>query len=353
MTTDIQVQFSTDEGEKDYVQGVADLIRAERHDLAEDTLIAGLASLHVPLAELCLETRTNLVELTQWDTLQQMIFRPLDSDGLCTAVGLDLSNYGNQRITPGEGVEPIVEVKFYSDESFPFSVKSRDEILAENAIDGAVPWHGSRDDYATFEMDVVGLARLNSAVEIDKAQRVPRTWPSSPTPGPAPAPANYVAFRLAQWLLSLRYHRAVKHHLDREGLARHLPVIVGSHDAGPFIEAVYYAAPSRESTEEAEARMAAAWEAQCRAACAERERQLWETADSMRQMRNALRATRFWPSRRVRLLRDYYEAKEALLFRMQELGRPIRPSWKIADDAEFEQFLKQFYVDAFLKNESD
>ena len=348
MTTDIQVQFGTDDGEKDYCQAIADLIRAEQHDLAEDTLLAGLASLHVPLAELCLETRTNLVELTQWDTLQQMIFRPLDSGALCTAVGLDLSNYGNQHITPGEEVEPSVEVKFYSDESFTFSVKSRDEILAENASDSA-PWHGGVDDYATFVMDVAGLARLNSAVELDKAQRVARTLPSSP----APAPANYVAFRLAQWLLTLRYHRAVKHHLDREGLARRLPVIVGSHDVGPFLEAVYYAAPSRESAAEAEARMAATWEGQREAGRAERERQFWETADSIRQMRKALRATRFWPSRRVRRLRDYYEAKEVLLFRVHQLGRPLRPSWKIADDTEFEQFLKQFYVDAFLKNESD
>ena len=76
MTTDIQVQFGTDDGEKDYCQAIADLIRAEQHDLAGETLMAGLASLHVPLAELCLETRTNVVELTQWDTLQQMIFRP-------------------------------------------------------------------------------------------------------------------------------------------------------------------------------------------------------------------------------------------------------------------------------------
>jgi len=351
MTTDIQVQFGTDDGEKDYCQAIADLIRAEQHDLADETLMAGLASLHVPLAELCLETRTNVVELTQWDTLQQMIFRPLDSGGLCTAVGLDLSNYGERRMTP-ESVEPSVEVKFYSDESFPFSVKSRDEILAENAsVSHSVPWHGCGDDFTTFVMDVVGLARLNSAVELDQAQRSARSWPRSPMP--TPAPTNYVAFRLAEWLLALRYHRAVKHHLDREGLARRLPVIVASHDVGPFLEAVYYAAPSRESAEEAEARMAAAWEAQRRAGRAERERHLWETADSMRQMRKALRATRFWPSRRVRLLRDHYETKEALLFRVHELDRPHRPSWKIADDAEFEQFLKQFYIDAFQKKESD
>lgn len=152
MRTDIQVQFGTDDGEKNYCQAIADLIRAEHHDLADQTLIAGLASLHVPLAELCLETRTNVVELTQWDTLQQMIFRPLDSGELCTAVGLDLSNYEKRRMTP-EGVEPSVEVKFYSDESFPFSVKSRDEILAENAsVSYSVPWHGCHEDFTTFVM---------------------------------------------------------------------------------------------------------------------------------------------------------------------------------------------------------
>src|SRR5215207_10207693 len=134
MTIDLQTQFGTNDGEKGYGGAVSDLIRAERHDLAEDTLIAGLASLRVPLAELCLETGADPVRLTNWDTLQQMIFRPMRGGGLCTAVGLDLSNYGSPpQMTPGEWVEPGVEVAFYSDAAFPFSAKSREEILAENA----------------------------------------------------------------------------------------------------------------------------------------------------------------------------------------------------------------------------
>ena len=146
----------------------------------------------------------------------------------------------------------------------------------------------------------------------------------------------------------MRYHRAVKRYLDREGLARRLPVIVGSHDAGPFLEAVYYPAPSRESAEEAEARMEAAREARRREWRAEKERRLWETADSMREMRKAIRETRFWPSPQMRRLRDYYEAKETLVADMNRLGPPPRPSWRIADDAEFERFLKRFYVEALL-----
>ena len=38
MMTDLETQFSTDDGEQNYFQPIADLIRAEQHDLAKDTL---------------------------------------------------------------------------------------------------------------------------------------------------------------------------------------------------------------------------------------------------------------------------------------------------------------------------
>ena len=81
---------------------------------------------------------------------------------------------------------------------------------------------------------------------------------------------------------------------------------------------------------------------------AERERQLWETADSVRETRKAIRETRFRPSPQMRRLRAYYEAKEAFVASINRLGPPPRPSWRIADDAEFERFLKRFYVEASL-----
>ena len=73
MTPDLQVQFGTREGEERYGRAIAELIRGERHDAAENTLIADLASLRVPLAELCVEPRADAVHLTGWGTLQQMI----------------------------------------------------------------------------------------------------------------------------------------------------------------------------------------------------------------------------------------------------------------------------------------
>ena len=353
MTTDLQTQFSTRDGEQSYGRAISELIRAEQHDLAEETLMTDLALLRVPLAELCLETRTDLVRLTHWDTLQQFIFRPTIRRNLCTAVGLNLSNYSAPpQATPELFVEPDVEVCFYADEDFPFSTKSREEILAVNTS-YPVPWMGAGSGVPPFySMHVIGLARLNSGVELDQAY----LWQNARRP---PTPPDYIALRLAEWVRALRYHRAVKRHLEQDGLARHLPVIVGRHDVGPFLEAVYYPAPSRESAQEAEARMIAAREAQYRAARAEKESKLWEFAEGTREMRKTLRETRFWQSERRRKLREYYEAKEAGVFsRLKILGLldqvgplPTRSSWRIEDDEEFEQFLKRFYVDAFLTND--
>ena len=212
MTTDLETQFSTDEGEQNYFQPIADLIRAERHELAKERLIADLAPLRVPLAELCLETQNDVIDLKDWDTLQQMIFRT--SKGvLCTAVGLDLSCNQAGHITPEGWVEPNVEVVFYTDDYFPFSIKSREEILAENAscnTSSPVPWHGCMADIEMLRMPVIGLAQLNSAVERNNELYTRRC-----------APTDYVAWRLAKWLRALRYHQTVRRYLDQEGLARH------------------------------------------------------------------------------------------------------------------------------------
>ena len=339
MTTDLETQFSTDEGEKNYFTPIADLIRAERHDLAKERLIADLASLRVPLAQLCLETQNDVIDLKDWDRLQQTIFHHASNGVLCTAVSLDLCNQGTDQITPEGWFEPNVEVAFYTDDYFPFSTRSREEILAENASctgSSPVPWHGCMADIEMFMMPVVGLAQLNSAVENNNQLYTRRC-----------APAEYVGWRLAKWFRALRYHETVKRYLDQEGLARHLPVIVGSY-ASPFLEAVYFPAPSRRSAKETKARMTATLERERREWRAEQEQKLWETADTVREMRKAIRATRFWPSKDMRGWRTIYEAQEAVYAQVSKLGLPRRPSWRIADDAEFERFLKQFYVDPFL-----
>jgi hypothetical protein len=347
MTIDLRMRFGTHEGEKDYNRAIADLIRAERHDLAEDRLLSDLASLAVPLAELCLETRTDAIELDGWDTLGQMIFRPTETGGLCTAVGLDLSNHADSAPTLEGWVEPSVEVAFYSDAPFPFSTKSREEILAQNA-DCGTPWQGCFEGIGCGDFGLVGLARLNSAIERRRRGPGHRVRPRPGKP-PAPAPAEFVAFRLAEWFRALRYHQTVKRYLDHKGLSRRIPVIVGSHGAGPFLEAVYYPAPALEAAESVVARVEAAMDTKRRAARADKKHRLQKNADFLRELRAQIRKPRFWPSSKVRRLRRFYEAHEALFAQSHPLGRPPQPSWRIADDAEYERFLTRYYVDAFLE----
>ncbi len=302
-------------------------------------LMADLSSLRVPLAELCLQTRSDPVTLTHWDTLQGMIFRPTSYGGLCTAVVMNMSNYAfHPTDEPEKFIEPIVEVSFLTDNSFPFSTSSREEIMAEIET-LAARWQGHGDDFHFYEMSVVGLARINSAVEHDESHIAWRT-------GQRSALADYTAQQLAELLRTLRYHQAVKRHLDQDGLARRIPVIVGSRGVGPFIEVVYYPAPSRESAAEAEARMTVEWKAQRRA---EMEKELWRTAKEMRELRRNIRDTLNWPPPHpIDTLCRFYETKEALIGVQHPLGPPRQTSWRIVDDAEYERFLKWYYVDAYF-----
>jgi len=141
----------------------------------------------------------------------------------------------------------------------------------------------------------------------------------------------------------------VKRYLDQEGLSRRIPVLVGTNETEPFVEAVYYAAPGGESAEDAIARMVAVRDAEQRERRAKHRRELQEAADSMCELRKAIRETRLWPSPQMRRLREYYEAKEAMVAVSHPLGRVPKPSWTITDDGEFERFLERYYVDPFIR----
>ena len=259
---------------------------------------------------------------------------------------MNLSIHGEPQPTADEWAEPFMEVGLYDDDDlYPFSARSHEELLAASA-DYRSPWHGGVRDF--LEMQVVGLARLHTAIQLDESHIAVYHHGRSPS---LPTSAGYAARKLAEWLRALRYHQTVKRYLDQDGFARRLPVIVGCHDLPPFFEAVYYPSPSRESAAEAEARMEAVRAAELRAFRAEKAREIWEYADSMREMRKGLRrGPRSWKSpEHFEKFRAHYEGKEAFVARMNKLGRPKRPSWQIADDDEFERFLKRFYVDPFLE----
>lgn len=350
MPADLQAQFGTYEGERSYGAAVADLLRAERHDLAEQKLAADLATLRVPLAELCLATPADGIELVGWEALQHTVFRPARSGGPCTAVALNLSNYADRPRTPEGWFEPTVEAPFYLDDVFPFSTSSREEILAACAED-PTPWVGGGEELGPFYgLLVVGMARLNTAICDHSPKGHPLQAARAGSP-PVPAPADYIAFVLAELFLALRHHQTVRRYLEREGLARRIPVIVGSHGMAPFVKAVYYPEPSRESAAGATARMLAAQEEERRELRDERRRWLEDRASIMRTARELIRKERvpFWPSRATLLLRSRYEEVErTVIARTHPSGPFPGPGWRIADDAEYDRFLRRHYVEPFL-----
>lgn len=329
---DLRAQYATHHGERAHGDEIAAIARSGQIDAALDRLHAEIAAVGGPLADLCMTTRHEPVRLTDWDALSAAIFKPLRSGALCTAVGIDLSVHS-------DGDEPAVEVSYYDDGSFPFSTSKREDILAKNAAYG-VPWQGN---FSEIESDVfvTGLAPLFKALKSPP----PPVARGGAGQAQALAPAGYVAYQLMDWIHALRFHKAVKSTLDTEGLARRLPVIVGSHDLGPFLETVHFPAASRESAADAVRRMEAAGEARRTAWRAEKLRRVNEEMESLREMRKLLRAHRWWPSKQIRTLRGYYEAKERMHYSIINRPAPTRSNWRIADDTLFEERLQQDYLE--------
>jgi hypothetical protein len=108
-----------------------------------------------------------------------------------------------------------MEVGLHDDDDlYPFSARSHEELLAASA-DYRSPWHGGVRDF--LEMQVVGLARLHTAIQLDEAHIAVYYHGRSPS---LPTSAGYAARKLAEWLRALRYHQTVKRYLDQEGFAR-------------------------------------------------------------------------------------------------------------------------------------
>ena len=340
---ELRLRFATRSGERDYDRDLAALMRADRFDQAEARLRADLAGFDDEIAVTARALDMDATRIGGWEALQAAIFRPFRDGGLPTAVWLDLSNYGDPPPDLRGNRPPQIEVSLYSDKPFAFSGLGREEILAHNERYG-VPWQGCFEDIDAADLSIGGLEALNEALLRANSPHFRR--PTVDDGGPLdPAPAAYVAHHLADWLRSFAFQRAARLRLREQGLARSIPVILGSHDAGPFIETVHFPAPSAESAAQAAARMEQNRAAERAAWAREKRRKLEETAQSMREMRKIIRAAGFWPSERVRRLRDLYDAQERRILSLSGVTS-ARPSGPIADDAAFEAFLQRHYIDA-------
>jgi hypothetical protein len=325
-------RLATTAGRQEFDRTIAALIRRGSYKDAESILLDELARLSTPIAAAARASHT--VELTGWDEINAECER-LTAEGpspiAVTAIGLDLSNY-NDSLTPvWHDKEPMVEFAAYTDSAFGFSSATVDELLRVSEAP-PTPWQGRMVGGTSATLDVSGLRALNSAL-LEYSNETP--WRPHYGSGSA-APDEYVAFALGEWMRHLRFHEAVARHVAEHGLALQVPVLIGEHDAGPFIQSavkVRTLADHRETTDGINRARKAKHRAEFDAVTE-------EMIDSLDEMRRAIGAMGFFSGGRKRQLIRMVDAKEALFLKIVGLTLP-KPTWKMSD-AEFQEFARSY-----------
>ena len=176
---------------------------------------------------------------------------------------------------------------------------------------------------------MTGLRALNGAL-LHRASVVP--WqPSSTTRLENESVAEYLGW----WWMHLRFHQAVARDLDERGLAFSLPVVVGTHDVGPWLQVVHTA--GRVSDHEASTERILHQRTQL--APVRRDAQAEETARDLRELRSKLRGYGFFSRSPERKAAEVSAAAKVAVV-CQQAGLPL-PTRSIGQmgGKEFEQLL--------------
>jgi len=274
-------------------------------------LLAALGDCHSGYASLCKRIADRYVAVDGWDALWADLHVLKQKGTAVTAIGIDLSGYG-------DGPEPVLETAVYDDGAFPFSAADRPALLA--ASDGKRPWTGAFIE-APHRLAVRGLASVHKVIaplhSLDHSH-------------------DKAAVRLAWWYVAFRVHHAIRRDLEKQGLPYSMPVIVGDHGFGIGFHSVYMARPGasrdRQVTEILKRRAK-------QAARAYEQR----TEEIVRDLRERRRSYLTWridhnPAQRE-TYRGFMEAREAMTFKMLEIAVD-RPTWRM-DNPAFEAVLAE------------
>jgi hypothetical protein len=333
MADDLPELLSSAAGRRTVGGELAVLLRRREFDKAEQVLAEHLTAYSGPISTACRGISEDNVVLAGWDEVDADLVDLHRRDRGVTAIGLELSNYSDHEGQTWWDKEPFVEFAAYTDAVFPFSETRRQDLLDLSEAYPA-PWTGQALGEETAHLTVTGLRALNGAL-LQRASVAP--WqPSSTTRLENESVAEYLGW----WWMHLRFHQAVARDLEERGLALKVPVVVGTHDVGPWLQVFHTV--GRASDHEASTERILEQRAQL--APVRRDAQVEETVRDLRELRSKLRGYGFFrrgPERKA--AEEYAAAKVAVT--CQQAGLPL-PSRSIGQMGakEFEQLLAALRV---------
>ncbi|UFZ07816.1 hypothetical protein LQG66_16570 [Bradyrhizobium ontarionense] len=264
-----------------------------------------------------------------WDELCAQIESPSRRSDRCSAIEIDLSGHADREIAPGL-IEPGFECSYFDDSMYPFSAAGHDEILSRCKA-GHVPWQGGFFDI-DYALTCEGLGQLYAAI----LGYPHRHWHSNFSSA-GEVPSGFVSYTLACWFLYLRVHQAIRLELGARGLPRPLPVVVGEHDFGPTLLAVYMSEKVCDSRA-ATAHIVAQRDAEAQAFD---DKITEDEVRGFRERRDGIRSWPFfWNRRERKIFVEYSMAHEKLILDANGLSAD-RPTWKMSDQA-FESLIARY-----------
>ncbi len=168
------------------------------------------------------------IVLGGWDDLARRIRQYDRPNHHISAVSLTVAAPEDGKAKPGAGggISPSVETNFYSDDAYPFSDATRDDLLDGYSNYGS-EWQGNFEQTDTT-LTVGGIDDLFGAIAALEARLV-----NSSNPGAD----EICAGSLGACYLAVLVHQAIRDKIRSDGLPRALCVFAGDNGVYPFFDA--------------------------------------------------------------------------------------------------------------------
>lgn len=217
--------------EQSFREEIEDLLRFDQVDAAVERLRALVEPFAQPggiLPARFLEVTVADIEITGWDRLATRLASHDRPSQPISAIGVALSD---ARVLGGPGpsggkLAPFIKTFYFTDEAYPFSDATRDDLLDGYTREG-FGWHG---DYQATDatLSIKGLDDLHGAV-VELEDRL--------FDAPDAAEDEFRAGAIGACYITALIHKALRDAIRERGLPRPLCVIAACDGVYPFFDA--------------------------------------------------------------------------------------------------------------------